>query len=118
MIARVELKDGVTLVGNRYVNEMLRAVQIAFGDHGLPVATITSGIDGTHGLNSYHAKGRAIDVRSWNIPADKRLEVVITIRKWLPPFYDVVYEQAVVSNGKIVKGEHFHIEADAKKELQ
>jgi hypothetical protein len=105
MIARIELKDGVTLVGNKYVNEMLRAVQIAFGDHGLPVATITSGTDGVHGPSSYHSKGRAVDVRFWGVPDEKRLDVALSIRQWLPAFYDVVTEV-----------DHYHLEADADKE--
>ena len=105
MIARIELKDGTTLVGNKYINEMLRAVQIAFGGHDVQVATITSGVDGVHGPQSYHAKGRAIDVRFWNVPEPKRLDVAITIRKWLPNFYDVVTEV-----------DHYHLEADARKE--
>ena len=116
MIARIELKDGVTLVGNKYANEMLRAVQFVFGDFGVEVATITSGKDGAHGAKSYHEKGRAIDVRSWNVPEQLRLEVSISLRKWLPNFYDVVYEPEVVENGKVVKGAHYHLEADAKKE--
>lgn len=117
MIARIELKDGVTLVGNKYINEMLQRVQFVFGDFGVEVATITSGTDSAHGADSYHAKGRAIDVRSYNVPADKRLDVAIALRKWLPPFYDVVFEHQVNdAHGNIIKGEHYHLEADAKKE--
>jgi hypothetical protein len=116
MIARIELKDGTVLKGNKYINEMLQRVQFVFGDFGVEVAVITSGVDGVHSPNSYHAKERAIDVRSWNVPEDKRLDVAISLRKWLPPFYDVVYEPAVMKDGKIVKGEHYHLEADAKKE--
>ena len=116
MIARIELKDGTVLKGNKYINEMLQRVQFVFGDFGVEVAVITSGVDGVHGPNSYHAKERAIDVRSWNVPEDKRLDVAISLRKWLPPFYDVAYEPAVMKDGKIVKGEHYHLEADAKKE--
>ncbi len=117
MIARIELKDGVTLVGNKYVNEMLQRVQFVFGDFGVEVATITSGTDSTHGAGSYHGQGRAIDVRSSNVPEDKRLEVAISLRKWLPSFYDVVFEQEVRdATGRITKGQHYHLEADAKKE--
>ena len=103
--ALLELKDGVVLHGNKYTNEMLRAVQIAFADHGIGMVTITSGTDSKHGLGSYHAQGRAIDVRFWNVPDDKRLDVAITIKKWLPKYYDVVTEV-----------DHYHLEADAKKE--
>lgn len=84
MIARIELKDGVVLKGNKYINEMLQRVQFVFGDFGVEVAVITSGVDGVHGPTSYHAKERAIDVRSWNVPEDKRLEIAISLRKWLP----------------------------------
>lgn len=116
MIARIELKDGVQVVGNKYTNEMLQRVQFVFGDFGVEVAVITSGVDGTHDPNSYHAKGRALDVRSWNVPEDKRLDIAISLRKWLPPFYDVVYEPTVMKDGKIIRGEHYHLEADMKKE--
>jgi hypothetical protein len=116
MIARIELKDGTVLKGNKYINEMLRVVQIVYGDYGEACAVVTSGNDSKHGPNSYHAQDRAIDVRSWNVPEDKRLDVAISLRKWLPPFYDVVYEPAVMKDGKIVKGDHYHLEADAKKE--
>ena len=107
MIARIELKDGVTLVGNKYINEMLRVVQFVFGNFGIEIATITSGTDGVHGPNSYHAKERALDVRFWNVPEPQRLFVAISLRRWLPDFYDVVTET-----------NHYHIEADANKEHQ
>ncbi len=103
--ALLELKDGVVLHGNKYINEMLRAVQIAFADHGIGVVTVTSGDDSKHGPGSYHGKDRAIDVRFWNVPDDKRMDVAITLRKWLPKYYDVVTEP-----------DHYHLEADSKKE--
>ena len=116
MIARIALKDGATLTGNKYINEMLRVVQFVFGDFGIEIAVITSGSDGTHSPHSYHAKDRAIDVRSSDVPAHLVLDVSISLRKWLPHFYDVVYEPEVVQNGKVVKGAHYHLEADAVKE--
>ncbi len=117
MIARIELKDGVTLVGNKYINEMLQRVQFVFGDFEVEVATITSGTDSAHGPDSYHAKGRALDVRSWNVPEHLKLEIAISLRKWLPNFYDVVFEREVKdAQGRVVKGEHYHLEADARKE--
>ena len=105
MTARVLLKDGVVLRGNKYINEMLRAVQLAFGDHEIPEVTITSGNDSEHGPHSYHALDRAIDVRFWNVPEEDRPAVAVSIKKWLPAYYDVVLE-----------ANHYHIEADAKKE--
>lgn len=105
MIARIELKDGTVLKGNKYINEMLRVVQIVYGDYGEVCAVVTSGNDSKHGPNSYHAQDRAIDVRFWGIKEEDRTQVAINLRKWLPAFYDVVTEP-----------DHYHLEADAKKE--
>jgi hypothetical protein len=41
------------------------------------------------------------------VPDEKRLDVALSIRKWLPAFYDVVTEV-----------DHYHLEADEKKEHQ
>jgi hypothetical protein len=105
MIARLQLKDGVVIHGNQYTNAILTAIQIAFGDHDIPVVYVTAGSDGTHGVNSYHYTHRALDVRFWNVAVDLREAVAKTIRQYLPRFYDVVIES-----------DHYHIEADAKKE--
>jgi hypothetical protein len=105
MTARVQLKDGVVLHGNTYINAILTAIQNAYGDHDIPVVYVTAGSDGTHGPASYHYQDRALDVRFWNIEESERPAVAHTIRKYLPRFYDVVIEP-----------DHYHIEADAKKE--
>ena len=51
------------------------------------------------------------------IPEHERERVASELRRRLPKYYDVVYEPEVVKAGKVVKGAHFHIEADAKKEV-
>ena len=47
MIARIELKDGTVLKGNKYINEMLQRCSL-YGDFTGEVAVITSpAMDGT-----------------------------------------------------------------------
>jgi hypothetical protein len=98
-----QLKDGATIVGNKYTNLILKAVQIAMD--GLGDVVVTAGRDGKHGVESYHYLDRALDIRFWQIAPDDRGRIAATIRTLLPPYFDVVVEAT-----------HFHIEADAKKE--
>ena len=99
----LQLKDGVVLAGNKYTNAMLKALQIAF--EGICDVVVTAGRDGKHGPESYHYQDRAIDARFWEISPDRRDSIAAAIRVMLPPYYDVVVEE-----------NHYHIEADAKKE--
>jgi hypothetical protein len=98
------LKDGVQLNGNKYINAILTAVQTVFDSHGWLV-TVTAGRDGHEGKVSYHNDNRALDIRFWDVPAEQRRQVGVEIAAKLPPYYDV-----------LVETNHFHIEADAKKE--
>lgn len=98
----IQFKDGVLVAGNRYTNEMFRALEIAYDELGLDV-TVTAGRDGKHGEHSYHYRDRALDVRFWDVPDKARLAQ--RLRELLPPYYDVVVEK-----------DHYHIEADATKE--
>lgn len=100
------LKDGVILAGNKYTNEILRAVQEVYARYNSAVI-VTAGRDGTHGEHSYHYTDRACDIRFWDIPPEKRRAVAAEIKTKLPAFYDVVFEI-----------DHYHIEADAKRERQ
>ena len=117
MIARIELKDGTVLKGNKYINEMLQRVQFVFGDFGVEVAVITSGVDGVHGPNSYHAKERAIDVRSWNVPPeDKRPRRCHFITQMAPTILRRGVRTRCHERWQDRQGDHYHLEADAKKE--
>lgn len=98
----LQLKDGVVLAGNKYINAMLTAVQLVFVRHNWLVV-ITSGRD-SHDTG-YHPLDRAIDIRFWDIPPEQRRSVADEIRALLPPYYDLVIET-----------DHYHLEADAKKE--
>ena len=95
-----QLKDGVVLAGNKYINTMLWALDTAYAPE---TCTITAGRDGKHGEHSLHYQDRAVDARFWNV-ADKEA-MAQRIRTLLPHYYDVVVEK-----------DHFHIEADKKKE--
>lgn len=102
----LQLKEHVVIRGNKYTNAILRAVQIVYAHHSTDkLEVITSGNDSKHGTKSYHYKDRALDIRFWNIPADKREQVATEIRAELPVYYDVV-----------VEADHYHIEADEVKE--
>lgn len=101
----VRLKTGVVLIGNKYIEAISEAVQTVFDRRGWDVL-ISSGLEDTHSQTSYHPQGRALDISFWVVPADLRLEVAGQIRALLPTYYDVV-----------VESDHYHIEADARKEL-
>lgn len=98
------LKDGVVLVGNRYTNAILQAVQTVYEARGWNTV-ITAGKDSHEHKISYHNDGRALDIRFWDVPVDQRERVAQAFRDKLPKYYDVVVEK-----------DHYHIEADAKKE--
>ena len=60
---------------------------------------ITSGKDGTHGNNSLHYEGKAVDLRTWNV-----LDALVKqLKAHLGPDYDVVLEK-----------DHIHVELDPK----
>lgn len=100
----VLIEPGVVIVGNPYTDEILTAVQRAYGEIGLHVS-LTSGLDGDHTTPyTLHHQGRALDVRRWGV---KNVDALAArLRALLPKFYDVVVEKT-----------HIHIEADIKKEL-
>lgn len=114
----VQLKDGAVICGNPYTNKILMAAQVVYGGHGWDV-TITSGRDSHE--TGYHPKDRALDLRVSMIAESQRPVVASELRTVLPPYYDVVYEPEVskMVDGTLVviKGAHFHVEADEKKEL-
>ncbi len=110
----LELKDGAVVAGNQYTRTIMTAVQLVYNAHQWLV-TITSGRD-SH-TTGYHPLDRALDIRVAMIPEEARLGVLQEIKAHLPKYYDCVYEKELVEHGVIVKGAHFHLEADEKKEL-
>lgn len=102
----LQLKEGVVVHGNRYTNKIMETVQFVYRLHGWELVVITSGNDGVHSPNSYHGKDRALDIRFWDVPPEQRRAVADEFRALLPAYYDVEIET-----------DHYHIEADEKKEL-
>ena len=100
----LQLKEGVIVRGNKYINKILEAVQLVYAKHEWNMV-VTSGNDSTHSVGSYHGQDRALDIRFWDIPAEHRRGVADEITALLPGYYDVVMET-----------DHYHIEADAQKE--
>lgn len=98
----MKIKDSsVKVPNNQYTAAIQFAVETVYKKHGLE-PTCTSGNDGTHSLSSLHYDDRALDFRFW----DLLNSVANEIKKILPEYYDVVVEK-----------DHFHIEADIKKEI-
>lgn len=94
-------KDSSVIINyNPYLDKIKQAVESIYKAFGIePVCT--SGNDGKHKPNSEHYKDRALDIRFWDV-----LQFVADrIKAHLPPYYDVVVEK-----------DHFHIEADSRKE--
>lgn len=74
---------------------------------GLPPATITSLRDGSHMANSLHYVGRAVDLRTHDLPAEVAGEWARRCEKLLhPQGFDVLLEK---------NPEHLHIEYDPKE---
>ena len=103
---RAALKPGVSLIG--VSAEMAIAfviINAVFDEHGIP-CVITSGTDGTHGNNSLHYRGRALDIR---LPSrycqDDKVDnsVLFDIKQALGPDFDCVLET-----------DHVHVELDPK----
>ena len=98
----MKIKDSsVKVPNNQYTAAIQFAVESVYKTHGLE-PTCTSGNDGAHSPASLHYVDRALDIRFW----DLLNSVANEIKKILPEYYDVVVEK-----------DHFHIEADIKKEI-
>ena len=70
---------------------------------------ITSANDSTHGPNSWHYKGRALDLRTKHLPMMDKLPLVKELKEALGPQFDVVFEAEGTVN------EHVHLEFDPKE---
>ena len=113
-MTKLFLKDGAIVAGNVYMTFIFDALQTAFNEALIPQVVITSGNDSTHGTGSYHGKNRAIDARSTMVA--NKAAMVQRLKELLPPYFDVVFEPTLYKDGKRIRTEHFHIEADETKE--
>jgi hypothetical protein len=100
------IKPGVDLRG--LTPQMAIAYTIAcavYQRHCNTVCTITSASDGKHGVNSLHYKGKALDLRTFNVPTAALPLLVQSLKDALGAQFDVVLE-----------ADHVHIEWDVKDE--
>lgn len=78
-------------------------IEGAYRDSGIPLCTITSGLDGKHMRGSKHYTGDAFDVRTNNVPTEK-----------LAPLKSLIAERLTSDFDVILESDHFHIEFDPK----
>lgn len=103
------LKSGVDLRGlNPVWGIAFPLILHAFTTHGYDVI-VTSANDSTHGANSLHYKGKALDLRTKHIRAMDKAAVVKSVKDCLGAQFDVVFESEGLAN------EHLHIEWDVKE---
>lgn len=69
---------------------------------------ITSAADGKHLEGSLHYKGLAIDIRSKDLAPDLKKRVLLEMRNFFGPKYDILLENEGKDN------EHYHLEYDPK----
>lgn len=79
------------------------AMQVYQAQAGVP-CVITSGSDGTHGPNSLHYKGKALDFRTNTLRAEQVHPVYLALKAALGAQFDVVLEAT-----------HLHVEYDPKE---
>lgn len=99
------LKPGVRIHGMRpEINFAMTAIDGFMRDHGHPLTTITSVIDGTHSPGSLHYVGAAFDIRTRDLPHDKLEQYRIAIKELIGMDFDVVIEP-----------DHIHVEFQPKQ---
>ena len=102
------LKHGVELRGLSPVwGVAYPIIRDVFRDYGY-ACVITSANDSTHGPNSLHYKGKALDFRTKHIAVMDKARVIDAIRTALGAQFDVVFESVGLPN------EHAHVEHDPK----
>lgn len=70
--------------------------------------TVTALRDGTHRPGSLHYVGKAVDVRTKDLPSQLKPILIAELKSRLTSSYDVVFEDEGGAN------EHLHIEYDPK----
>lgn len=79
-----------------------------YGDHGIKECWITSCTDSTHGTQSRHYLGLAIDLRVHNIPPQQRGDIFNELKKRLTDEFVVLWEYRGEPR------EHYHIHYKGK----
>lgn len=104
----ISLKEGVDLT--RIDNHIWAAVwvvaDVADGlEPGIEIV-VTAGRDGRHKTGSLHYKGRAVDIRTWNLKNPAKVRDLVAFR--LGKDYDVLFENPGQED------QHLHVEWDPK----
>lgn len=100
------LKNGVRVAGMR--PEILLAVIAAervYEEMGVD-CVVTACVDGKHSAGSLHYAGAAVDLRTRDVPQERRQTLAARIRTCVGEDFDVVLE-----------ADHIHIEFQPKKPL-
>lgn len=100
----MKLKPGVSLLGLRpEAWAIIHAADPIWQSYGLEQgATVTSGVDGEHMRASEHYSGHALDLRTHDLPPDKRREARSRLVDALGADYVVLLEYEGTAN------EHVH----------
>jgi hypothetical protein len=108
----IRLKPGVVLDNtDRHIWEAVAYAAQIWERAGAPDLWITSCRDGVHpggARPSFHPLGRAVDLRTKNLPVLSRRGSVESLRFILGPDYDVLFESAGKAN------EHCHVQWDPR----
>lgn len=97
-------KKGVKREGVQYqIWYAIGVAEMIFRANGQKLV-ITSLTDGTHMVNSCHAKGLAMDIRTKGVPSDMLMTLFNALKRTLDPLgYDTIVEK-----------DHIHSEFDPK----
>lgn len=94
-------KEGIKLALRPQMAEALPGIDAAHKDVVGREAIVTSGTDGTHGHDSLHYVGLAIDIRTRDLTSQQVEWLATKLRALLGAAFDVVVEK-----------DHIHIEYD------
>ena len=97
----MKLKDGVSLYGLHPKMQVANGIAAVVYQLEGQELVVTAGLDGKHGDNSLHYKGRACDYRIWYFSEAQVKTVTEELARRLGDDYDVVLES-----------DHIHCEYD------
>lgn len=84
----------------------LPLIDNVFREHAGREAIVTSVTGGRHREDSWHYKGRAVDLRSHDLTEEQKDLILADLRDTLGQHWDVILEDRNERN------EHYHLEAD------
>ena len=100
----LSIKPGVDVAG--ISNEMVLATQIChsiYAEYQIPCVLTEAKSRGGHKRGSLHYVGQAVDIRTRNVPVEKRPDITVALQEALGEQYDVILEK-----------DHIHVEFQPK----